>query len=53
MSTLPSEDEATNVRLHLPALSSLIHERGMGGSDWIVQFVRGFPTIGEVGEPGV
>ena len=25
----------------------------MGGSVWIEQFIRGFPMIGEVGEPGV
>ena len=52
-STLPSEDEATKVRLHLPLLCSLLRERGMGGSDWIEQFIHGCPTIGEVGEPGV
>ena len=25
----------------------------MGGSEWIGQFIHGFPMIGEVGEPGV
>ena len=52
-STLTSEDEGARERPHLPLLSSLLRERGMGGSDWIEQFIHGFPMIGEVGEPGV
>ena len=52
-STLPSEDETARIRLHLPLLSTLLHEHGMGGSDWIEQFIHGFPMIGEVGGPGV
>ena len=52
-STLPSETEATKVRIHLPLLSSRLHEHGMGGSDRVDQFIHGFPMIGEVGEPGV
>ena len=31
-STLPSEDAATKVRLHLPLLSSLLREHGMGAA---------------------
>ena len=50
--TLSSEDEAAKVRLHLPLLSSLLRERGMGGSDWIEQFIHGFLMIREAGEPG-
>ena len=52
-STVPYEGKITKVRLHLPLLSSLFREHGMGGSDWIEQFIHGFPMIGEVGEPGV
>ena len=52
-STLPYEGETTKVRLHLPSLSSFLHEHGMGGSDWLEQFIRGFLMLGEVGEPGV
>ena len=33
--TLPDEGKTTKVRLHLPLLSSLVHEHGMAGSDWI------------------
>ena len=52
-STLPREEKTTKARLHLPLLSSLLHEHEMGGSDWIEQFIHGFPMTGEVGEPGV
>ena len=51
-STLSSEDEAAKVRLHLPLLSSLLREHGMGGSDWVEQFIHGFPMIGGWANPG-
>ena len=52
-STLPYEEKATKVRLRLPLLSLFLREHGMGGGDWIEQVIRGFPMIGEAGEPGV
>ena len=48
----PSE-EPSRARLHVPLLEELLEENGMGGSEWRDEFVTGFPTLGELGEPGV
>ena len=39
-------------RLHIPLLKELLKIDDMGGATWCDQFADGFPTLGELAEPG-
>ena len=46
------ERRVTRSQVHAPLVEELLQENGMAGAAWCDQFVFGFRTIGEIGEPG-
>ena len=50
--TVDIDHREIRTQVHVPLLKQLMEQAGMGSPDWRDQFISGFPTLGELCEPG-